>query len=219
MIIEIFAILIWGRISKGQLPLQTKALACDEHQVLHAADINSLCSQINNSSFKSLGEKEVTILQEDQIGVISGFKCRKFESRFNYHCGMYSHLSLDGLHEIRRPVDVPAAQCMEALFDRKLTTEAGAVIMLPKHKNVRIAYNFLRKGDLIHNTHSVSCEGSMTKVGQQEITEGLELVDVEFSIMETDFEIGFNSIKDCLTANICRQIAALFLNVSTLIKN
>ena len=189
---------VWGEAN----PIHTTAIECEGSKVLHTANINSLCNNTNNSSYSRIGSVDIAVVQEDSIGLIQGLKCQKFVSKFSYHCGMYSHLSLDGLYEIRRPVEVPEAQCLEVFMDHKLTTETGEVIMLSHEENVKFHYNFLRLGELIHNTHSVSCQGSTAHLGNKEIFEDLEINEVEFILSTSEFEVTRTQVKDLTTHEI-----------------
>ena len=71
---------------------------------------------------------------------------------------MSSHLSLNGLFEIRQPVDVPMKQCNQIIMDKRLTTETGRTIALPNSQNnFNFHYNFLRAGSLVQE----ASEGSI----------------------------------------------------------
>ena len=198
-------------LSQGKAPLKAKAIDCKNSKVLHTMEVKGLCKGNVNNSYVKMGPKEITVVQEDAIGVIKGFKCQKWESRFKYHCGMYSHLSLDGLHEIRRPVIVPEAQCIEVFMDHKLTIESGRILTLSGDGNLRFHYNYLNQGDLQHDTHSVSCQGTTAHLNNKEVYGEMEVVEVEFSIKVASFEVTPTQIKDLDTQEVlpgyCKEVS------------
>ena len=205
-ILTYFLVICYITHSRGVTPAQieTKGIDCDHAKTLQTADINQLCSANESlNSFPKLGEIEITVVQHDPIRLVKGMRCKRFESKFNFHCGMSSHLSLDGLFEIRRPVDVPMEQCNQIIMDKRLTIETGKTISLPNSQNnFNFHYNFLRAGSLIQDTHSVSCEGTIAHLSGKEIYGDLELIEVEFIVSETKFEVTDTQIKDLITHEI-----------------
>lgn len=175
----------------GQLALT--AIDCENANEITSVKMADVCNIDKREKYLNQ-TIEATLLQKIESHLVTGFRCKKLETKIQAICGLFSHTKLYTPPQVLEPVQSSIEECSKALKNGILSLPDGSVRSV--ELNSKSYYKLVSVGNIWQSHTNVQCKGSVDNIDNKTVENIIEMISGQFSIEKIQIEIGEDYITD-----------------------